>query len=101
LPDSDDRHVLAAALHAGAQGIVTFNVDDFPRATLHAYQVEALHPDRFVLGLIDMDERRVRRVLDEQVAAPRRSEPVDIITRLARIGLLQTAAALRELCGAS
>ena len=29
-PDKDDRHVVAAAIRADAQAIVTFNVDDFP-----------------------------------------------------------------------
>jgi len=52
LPDSNDRHVLAAAIHAGARIIVTFNLDDFPKPALAPYGIEAMTPDDFVAYLI-------------------------------------------------
>ena len=55
LPDPDDRHVLAAAIEAGARVIVTSNLTDFPRAALEAHGVEAVHPDDFIVGLLDAD----------------------------------------------
>ena len=48
LPDKDDRHVLAAAIRAGADAIVTFNLDDFPQERLDPFNIEVQHPDRFV-----------------------------------------------------
>ena len=54
LPDPDDRHVLAAAIRAGADIIVTFNLDDFPPDALHKYGIEAQHPDEFIMQLLDL-----------------------------------------------
>ncbi|MFT4212522.1 MAG: PIN domain-containing protein [Microbacterium sp.] len=51
LPDTNDRHVLAAAIHAGAEVIVTRNLRDFPTERLSAWDVQAQHPDDFIAGL--------------------------------------------------
>jgi len=51
LPDEDDRHVVAAAVQGGAQGIITANVKDFPAAALKPLGLEAVHPDDFLLDL--------------------------------------------------
>lgn len=48
LPDSKDRHVLAAAVKCGAQYIVTANLKDFPQDYLSQFDVKALHPDKFI-----------------------------------------------------
>ncbi len=66
LPDPDDRHVLADAICAGAQSIVTFNLKDFPEEKLAPYNVEAKHPDEFVLDAIDLAPGLVTTVVSEQ-----------------------------------
>ena len=48
LPDPEDRHVLAAAIHCGADVIVTFNLKHFSEAALKQYGIEAVHPDDFL-----------------------------------------------------
>jgi predicted nucleic acid-binding protein len=53
LPDPNDRHVLAAAIRADADVIVTFNLKDFPGETLARYGIEAMHPDDFLMSLLD------------------------------------------------
>ncbi|MCB1609833.1 MAG: PIN domain-containing protein [Xanthomonadales bacterium] len=59
LPDASDRHVLAAAIRAGAQLIVTFNQRDFPEAALATYGIEAVHPDDFLAQQFDLHEPTV------------------------------------------
>jgi hypothetical protein len=66
LPDPDDRHVLAAAIRARAEVIVTFNLKDFPPAALEIYGVEAQHPDEFVTHLLDLNAAAVCGVVRDQ-----------------------------------
>lgn len=51
LPDPADRHVVEAALAAGADSIVTANLRDFPRGALTAVGLSAIHPDEFLRDL--------------------------------------------------
>ena len=53
LPDPDDRHVLAAALHGGVGLIITYNLSDFPASVLGQFQIEAVHPDEFIVRIWD------------------------------------------------
>lgn len=66
LPDPADRHVLAAAIRARADAIITCNLKDFPGAILEGYATEALHPDDFVLDLLDLDTPRVLGAVKNQ-----------------------------------
>ncbi|WP_242482597.1 PIN domain-containing protein [Thiocystis violacea] len=69
LPDPNDRHVLAAAIRCGAQVIVTTNLKDFPRKTLADFDINARHPDDFILDLADLDPAIVTTAAKLQRAA--------------------------------
>ena len=49
LADPDDHHVLAAAIKAKAQVLVTRNIRDFSEAALHQWNIDVKSPDDFVL----------------------------------------------------
>jgi hypothetical protein len=97
LPDPRDRHVLAAAIKAGAQVIVTANLKDFPAELLAPWNIEAKSPDDFVLDQISIDDRTVFACV--QAIADARNHPPesvdDVLGQLERAGLVESAAALR------
>lgn len=69
LPDPDDLHVVAAALHCAASVIVTFNLKDFPATILASYGIEAQHPDQFADDLFHLDPAAVVEAAYKQRAA--------------------------------
>ena len=97
LPDPDDRHVLAAAIKAGAQVIVTRNLKDFPESDLQPWDIEAKSPDAFVLDQVHIDIRAVaasvRQIADSRTNPPEAIE--DVLTQLERDGLVESVTALR------
>lgn len=99
LPDPDDRHVLAAAIKAGAQVIVTSNLKDFPMKSLKPYNIEAVHPDDFVLDAIDLAQGVVTEVVREQAASLKNPPKTvgQLLETLSAQGLVQSVAKLREL----
>ncbi|MEU8414186.1 PIN domain-containing protein [Amycolatopsis japonica] len=98
LPDPDDRHVLAAAIKAQAQVIVTENLRDFPGRVLGQWNVEAQSSDDFVLDRIELCERvvveAVRRIADSRRAPP--TSVSEVLDALERCGLRKSVAALRR-----
>jgi hypothetical protein len=71
--DPKDRHVLAAAVRANADAIVTCNGRDFPRACLDPYGIEKISPERFLLHQWDLDSGSVTEKLLQQAIDTRRS----------------------------
>jgi hypothetical protein len=51
--------VLAAAIKAGAQVIVTLNLKDFPAGKLAPWNIKAKSPEDFVLDQIGIDRQSV------------------------------------------
>ncbi|MGB9112275.1 MAG: PIN domain-containing protein [Acidimicrobiales bacterium] len=96
LPDPKDRHVVACAIKAQAQAIVTENLSDFPEEALVPFDIEAVHPDEFVLGLFDLNPAVVATVFQEQVNDLRKppTTMTDAIDIVRQRGLPRTADAL-------
>jgi hypothetical protein len=98
LPDEDDRHVLAAAIRAGAELILPFNLSDFPAEALAPYGVVARHPDPMLAELLDaaVDEfcEAVRLQRQELKNPPMAVEA--LLARLETAGLALADARLRQ-----
>ena len=99
LPDPDDRHVLAAAVHCGATVIVTFNLADFPPEKLAPLAVEAMHPDEFVLRLLEREPHIFCEAVRQQRLALQKPPKTadEFLSILEQCGMAGTVAVLRPL----
>jgi hypothetical protein len=98
LPDPDDRHVVAAAIHCGASLIVTFNLKDFPDSAIKPYNLAAQHPDDFIVDLLDLHPAGVLEAAASHrrsLKSPPKTADEYLDTLLAQ-GLTQTVAVMRQ-----
>lgn len=82
--DPGDRHVVAAAIVAKAEVIVTDNLKDFQVVALAPWGIEAWHQDDFLVYLDDLFPKEMLQVIREQSAALGRppSSVAELLDRL-------------------
>lgn len=94
-----DRHVLAAAVTAGAETIVTFNLKDFRTQHTAQAQVRAVHPDAFLADLYALYPEHMVAIIGAQAAAlamhGRQWPTDDVLDSLDRQGCRHFVALLR------
>lgn len=94
LPDPADIHVLATAHAAGAAGIVTFNLRDFPAREMAG--IAAIHPDAFLRAAWLAAPEQVAAVVDRVHATAQElaGEAIDRRKMLKRLRLPRLAKAM-------
>lgn len=98
LPDENDRHVVAAAIRAQAQMVVTTNLRDFPSEELSKWNIEAKHPDDFLVDQFHLDAIALHVIL-QQIADSAHRPPLtfaEVLDGLERCGITQATALLRR-----
>lgn len=80
--DPKDRHVLAAAIKARVELIVTSNLKHFPKVALEPWGITATHPSNYLITLYSMDPG----VVVSKLVALAQRRKVTSETALARIG---------------
>jgi len=101
LPDPTDRHVLAAAIVGRADAVVTFNLSDFPDDLLRPYDIEAMHPDDFLLCQFDLSPPLFLATVRLHRASMRNppKSPLQYLMELERNQIPKTVALLRRHIG--
>lgn len=98
MPDENDRHVLAAAILAGAQHIITENLKDFPNDILDPYSITAVSADQFLSSTFELypsEAMAAFRQMRHEYNHPSLSQN-QFVMDFMRVGLVQTAAHLKR-----
>lgn len=98
LPCPGDRHVLAAAIRASAQVIVTENRRDFPAAVLEEYGIETFGADDMLVSTYELYPSEAARALSrvrKRYRTPAMTAS-EFLFDLTKSGLPKLAATLRR-----
>lgn len=99
LPDSKDRHVLAAAIKTNANIIVTNNIKDFPADYLSKFGLSAKSADDFLTDIVDLNHEAAVEAF-KTLVLHRRNPDLDeyqVLDILRNRGLKDTADYLHSL----
>ena len=93
MPDVDDRHVLAAAIKANANLIVTNNIKDFPEEYLQSFSLNAKTADDFLTDIIDLNQEQAIAAFKEMVLNKKnpKQDEFEVLNQLRNAGLKDTA----------
>lgn len=98
LPDPNDRHVLAVAIQTHSSSIVTFNLNDFPKAILEPYGIVAISPDDFIFRFCQESPQFIFRAVKNHrlyLSRPPKTA-TEYLATLEKQKLPKTVAFLRE-----
>ncbi|MBW4422196.1 MAG: PIN domain-containing protein [Myxacorys californica WJT36-NPBG1] len=79
-----DRHVLAAAVVAKVDLIVTSNLKHFPATSLVPWNIEVQHPDDFLNNLCDLHGDEILYSCIEELVVPYKKPPMTALDLLKR-----------------
>ena len=85
MPVNDkDRHVLALAVHLGADAVISQNLRDFPTVACEPFGVEAISPDEFLARQARLDPAAIIGAFGEMARRRRRPPKTvgEIVDRL-------------------
>ena len=99
LPDTKDCHVLAAAIKANANIIVTNNLKDFPTDYLATFGLSVKNADDFITDTIDLNQELAVEAFIKLVQNKRNPDldQYEVLDRYRKIGLVDSANYLHSL----